>query len=392
LQKHPERSKALNQSEDLQQFLFEDDAETDDYNGDYHRFSSAVVYATDWTAETLVNQISRQNIAMNPRFQRRDAWDVGRKSRFIESLVLGLPVPQIVLAEDRSTRGRYLVLDGKQRLLSLLQFWGLGSGSKNAYGLSGLSIRKDLTRRTHQDFATDPNLADDLRALDNQSIRTVIIRNWPDQDFLHLLFLRLNTGSTKLSPQELRQALMPGPYSDYVDDRASASQPLQSLLGLSEPDYRMRDVELLARHIAFTFFMPDYPGRMKEFLDYACSTLNEKWDSMRDPVEQAVLNFEAAIKSMVLVFGGEGNVARKPGSRIINRTIFDTLALYFSREEVREYAESNIEAVNLEYERLFLDRAFVSSVDRDTASPLNITYRIKVMGQILDPSLPVVES
>jgi hypothetical protein len=113
---------------------------------------------------------------------------------------------------------------------------------------------------------------------------------------------------------------------------------------------------------------------------------------MRDPVEQAVLNFEAAIKSMVLVFGGEGNVARKPGSRIINRTIFDTLALYFSREEVREYAESNIEAVNLEYERLFLDRAFVSSVDRDTASPLNITYRIKVMGQILDPSLPVVES
>jgi hypothetical protein len=202
----------------------------------------------------------------------------------------------------------------------------------------------------------------------------------------------LNTGSTKLSPQELRQALMPGPYSDYVDDRASASQPLQSLLGLSEPDYRMRDVELLARHIAFTFFMPDYPGRMKEFLDYACSTLNEKWDSMRDPVEQAVLNFEAAIKSMVLVFGGEGNVARKPGSRIINRTIFDTLALYFSREEVREYAESNIEAVNLEYERLFLDRAFVSSVDRDTASPLNITYRIKVMGQILDPSLPVVES
>jgi hypothetical protein len=381
----------LNNSEESQQLLFEDEGDNGEYLGDYHRFSSAVVFGTDWTAETLVNQISRLNIAMNPRFQRRDAWDVGRKSRFIESLILGLPVPQIVLAEDQSSRGRYLVLDGKQRLLSLLQFWGLGTGSKNAYGLSGLDIRRDLTRCTRKDLETDPGLADDLRSLDNQPIRTVVIRNWPDQDFLHLLFLRLNTGSTKLSPQELRQALMPGPYSDYVDDRASASQPLQSLLGLSEPDYRMRDVELLARHIAFTFFRSSYPGRMKDFLDNSCSSLNERWDSMSQDVEQAVVDFEAAINSMVRVFGGEANVARKPGSRIINRTIFDSLALHFSKPEVRSYAESNIQRVNSEYVSLFEDSAFVSSVDRDTASFGNTNYRFATIGRILSPGLPVNE-
>jgi len=381
----------LNNSEESQQLLFEDEGDNGEYLGDYHRFSSAVVFGTDWTAETLVNQISRLNIAMNPRFQRRDAWDVGRKSRFIESLILGLPVPQIVLAEDQSSRGRYLVLDGKQRLLSLLQFWGLGTGSKNAYGLSGLDIRRDLTRCTRKDLETDPGLADDLRSLDNQPIRTVVIRNWPDQDFLHLLFLRLNTGSTKLSPQELRQALMPGPYSDYVDDRASASQPLQSLLGLSEPDYRMRDVELLARHIAFSFFWSSYPGRMKDFLDNSCSFLNENWDSMNQDVEQAVLDFEAAINSMVRVFGGEANVARKPGSRIINRTIFDSLALHFSKPEVRSYAESNIQRVNSEYVSLFNDSAFVSSVDRDTASFDNTRYRFATIGRILSPDLPVNE-
>jgi hypothetical protein len=379
----------LSNSEESQQLLFEEEGDNGEYPGDYHRFSSAVVFGTDWTTETLVNQISRLNIAMNPRFQRRDAWDVGRKSRFIESLILGLPVPQIVLAEDQSSRGRYLVLDGKQRLLSLLQFWGLGTGSKNAYGLSGLDIRRDLTRRTRKDLETDPNLADDLRSLDNQTIRTIVIRNWPDQDFLHLLFLRLNTGSTKLSPQELRQALMPGPYSDYVDDRASASQPLQSLLGLSEPDYRMRDVELLARHIAFTFFLSSYPGRMKDFLDNSCSSLNERWDSMNQYVEQAVIDFEAAIRSMVLVFGGEANVARKPGSRIINRTIFDSLALHFSKPEVRSYAESNIERVNSEYVRLFSDQMFVSSVDRDTASSASTHYRFEAIGRILSPVLPV---
>lgn len=182
---------------------------------------------------------------------------------------------------------------------------------------------------------------------------------------------------------------MPGPYSDYVDDRASASQPLQSLLGLSEPDYRMRDVELLARHIAFTFFRSSYPGRMKEFLDSSCSTLNERWDSMKQDVEQAVLGFEDAIRSMVRVFGGEANVARKPGSRIINRTIFDSLALHFSRPEIRSYAESNIETVNSKYVSLFSDLAFVSSVDRDTASFDNTNYRFEAIGRILSPDLPV---
>ena len=59
-----------------------------------------IVSGSDWTTETIFNQLVRQNIDLNPRFQRRDAWDRKRKSRFIESIILGLPIPQIVI--DRS--------------------------------------------------------------------------------------------------------------------------------------------------------------------------------------------------------------------------------------------------------------------------------------------------
>ncbi len=354
---------------------FDEEGEPESYPGDYRRFSAAVVYGTDWTTETLVGQIQKGSIVMNPRFQRRDAWDIGRKSRFIESLILGLPVPQIVLAEIKDRRGSYLVLDGKQRLLSLLQFWGHGEGQKNAFSLSGLSIRKDLARHTRADLSADPKFANDLRALDNQPIRTVVVRNWPDADFLHILFLRLNTGSTKLSPQELRQALMPGPYSDYVDDRATKSTQLQYLLGLSEPDYRMRDVELLARHVAFVLFRDDYQGRMKAFLDDACDKLNKSWATREDEVESIVKAFEAGIESMVKVFGGESNVARKPGSRIMNRAIFDALALQFRHKPIRDRAESNPEKFTACYSNLFDDPVFLSSVDRDTASKDGTTYR-----------------
>ena len=70
-------------------------------------FSQAVVFATDWTAETILRQLDKGNISLDPGYQRRDAWRPDRKSRFIESLLLGLPIPQLVLAE---AKGKNIVL------------------------------------------------------------------------------------------------------------------------------------------------------------------------------------------------------------------------------------------------------------------------------------------
>jgi hypothetical protein len=208
-------------------------------------FSDAVLHSADWTVETIVSQLTRGNIDLNPRFQRRDAWSIRKKSLFIESLVLGLPVPQIVLAEKQGQRGKYIVLDGKQRLLSLLQFTGNAVGDNNAFRLTGMDARADLARSTYAGMLGDPGKEADINAFLNYTIRTVVIRNWPSFDFLHLVFLRLNTGSVKLSPQELRQAMFPGGFSDFVDDEASASISLRTLLARDTPDPRMRDVELL---------------------------------------------------------------------------------------------------------------------------------------------------
>src|SRR5258706_5844112 len=126
---------------------------------------AAVVSGTDWTTETIVSQLRRGNIQLNPRFQRRDAWKRDRKSRFIESLIVGLPIPQIVLAESKRDRGQFIILDGKQRLLSILQFWGLGAGENNAYALSGLTLRSDLMKRTFQDLSSNGAFASDFNAL-----------------------------------------------------------------------------------------------------------------------------------------------------------------------------------------------------------------------------------
>jgi hypothetical protein len=84
--------------------------------------SEIVVYSRDWTIATIISQIEQKNIDLNPKFQRRNAWDDARRSMLIESLIAGLPVPEIVLAEDPKKRKAFIVIDGKQRLLTIAGF------------------------------------------------------------------------------------------------------------------------------------------------------------------------------------------------------------------------------------------------------------------------------
>lgn len=138
--------------------------------------TQAVLWASDWTSETILAQLKRGNIELSPRFQRRDAWSRPNKSRFIESLLLGLPVPQIVLAERTDKRGQYIVLDGKQRLLTLLHFSGGGEGKDVGFRLSGLEVRKDLSRVSYKRLSERPELQNEFNTFASQTIRAVVIK------------------------------------------------------------------------------------------------------------------------------------------------------------------------------------------------------------------------
>lgn len=359
-------------------------------------FSEAVLYSSDWTVQTVISQLENSNIDMNPRFQRRDAWSPGGKGRFIESVILGFPIPQIVLAEKKGQRGQFIVLDGKQRLLTLLQFTGKAQGERNAFRLSGLEVRGDLNRKTFAQIDRDPDRRDDINAFFNNTIRTVVIRNWPNTSFLHTVFLRLNTGSVKLSPQELRQAMVPGPFSNFIDDAAMASLHVRTLLGRTSPDPRMRDVEILVRYLAFRRFLPTYSGRMKDFLDQTCIKLNEDWEETADSVGLDLEQFNSAVDALIEVFGS-GDLARKPGSRSFNRAIFDALVFYASDPVIMDAMVANPAAIRDLYAQSLNDPIFADAVESDTAGIPHTFQRLSLWGGSLkaalqlDFKLPILE-
>ncbi|MCG5247917.1 DUF262 domain-containing protein [Methylorubrum extorquens] len=358
---------------------FVDEEDTALATEDTAAFSEAVLYSSDWTVETVISQMTNSNIEMNPRFQRRDAWSPGGKSRFIESIILGFPIPQIVLAEKKGKKGQFIVLDGKQRLLSLLQFTGRAEGARNGFRLSGLEVRADLNRKSYTAIKDDPNRRDDINAFLNNTIRTVVIRNWPSTNFLHIVFLRLNTGSVKLSPQELRQAMVPGPFSEFIDDTALASAHTQRLLGRTSPDPRMRDVELLVRFLGFRNFLPTYGGRMKEFLDGVCQELTDTWANSQPRVQGDLNEFNSAVDALIEIFGAD-EIARKPGSKSFNRAIFDALAFYAADHEIRNSMTAHSGPIKDLYAELMRDDRFSKAIESDTAGIPHTFDRLSLWG------------
>lgn len=349
----------------------------EDIHLDKNQNRDAVLFNTDWTVETLFRQIEKQNINLDPQFQRREAWDIGRKSKLIESIICGFPIPNIVLAEDKANKGRYLVIDGKQRLFSITSYL------RDEFELKGLKIQDDLNDLKYSDLAKKSREVVDI--IENQPIRTVIIRNWPNEDYLYSVFYRLNSGSLPLSSQELRKALHGGKLLDYVDEYIRASQHFKQIFG-EKLDRRMRDVELVLRYVAFERFYDTYKGDLKKFLDNVVIFYNENWNAELQTLNDDLEKLSNALELAYLVFGG--NVFRKWNGekfeRSTNRAVFDVITRYFADASIKNSVINNAAVVVEKFKELCsTDQSFKDAIERTTKTPAATNTRNKLWGQQL---------
>lgn len=154
--------------------------------------SEVILSHSDWTVETILDQFDREKIQINPSSRRRHAWDLVVKSRFIESILLGFPIPQILLAADLKERGKHIAVDGNQRLLSILEFYGKSETENNGFVLTGLEFRTDLNGCTYESIESNSSLNSVVEDLKAQTIRIIILRNWQSQSLLDNIYSRLN--------------------------------------------------------------------------------------------------------------------------------------------------------------------------------------------------------
>lgn len=276
----------------MQEEFWFDDSDDDDDDDDSGIVEYDITSApNDFNTKTIFDFIESGSVII-PAFQRNYVWDIRRASKLIESLVIGIPVPQVFLYE--ASRNRFLVIDGQQRLMSIYYFIKQRFPRKEKRA----ELRRvfDLNSKVPDAALDDDNFFEDFNLLlprkpteqqnklhgvrygtlgdmkttfDLRTIRNMIIKQLvpkDDDSSVYELFNRLNTGGMNLTPQEIRASMYHSSFYDMLH-RINAKERWRDLLGLPDPDLRMKDIEFLLRGFAMLTANSEYKPSMKQFLN-----------------------------------------------------------------------------------------------------------------------------
>ena len=353
------------------------------------------VSPNDFNVMTLCSFVDRGSVRI-PGFQRNFVWDIGRASRLIESLILGLPVPQLFLYEQG--KNRFLVIDGQQRLMSIYYF------VKKRFPRSTrrADIRREFDREGHvpesmlfddkyfQGFSLRlsddrpgrqnrfkglnySTLSEDHRTqLDLRPIRNIVVKQSApedDQSSIFEIFNRLNSGGVNLRPQEIRTSMYHSDFYKMLYRINAENSTWRRLVGSNDPDLHMKDIEILLRGFAMLVDRDKYASSMVRFLNqfsFNCKALSGEKIEYLECMFTSFLRACAALPDDVFMTKrGRFNVA-------LYEAVF-TVACK------KAFCESGTVSGKLwarEIRRLSTDSTFLSAAAQGTTQKANVEKRL----------------
>lgn len=323
-------------------------------------------YGADYTVDGLVKRMREGSIYV-PQFQRGFVWDIKDASRFVESLLLGLPVPSIFLAKESDT-GKLLVVDGQQRLLSLCYFYdGVWEPTKREFALRGVGgAFEGKTYKTLRDA--------DRRRLDDAILHvTVFKQDEPseDQSGVYQVFERLNSGGKKLTPHEIRSAVHHSGVMRQLLQELNENREWRDIYG--PEDSRMRDQELILRFLAFYYDADGYSSPLVTFLNrFMGHNKNLGGDAANDMKRLFT-------ETIHLIHEAIGSSAFRP-VRALNAAVFDSVMVGLARR-LRKGPVRDLNHLKTKYDELLRDQKFLDACGRGTAGEERVKTRISLATQ-----------
>ena len=323
---------------------------------------SITSYGADPTVDGLVQRMRKEDILIPP-FQRGYVWNYRQACRFIESLLLGLPVPGIFFSKEDETE-RLLVIDGQQRLRTLQYFYdGVFEPTKKEFELRGVHSKfVGLT------YKTLPN--EIRRKLDNAILHATIVRQDKPSDensSVYLIFERLNTGGTELQPQEIRAAIYHGEFNELLKSLNKVPAWREIFGPVSS---KTRDQELILRFLGLYFRTDKYESPMKRFLNtYMSGNRHLKVNSAEELRSTFVSTIELAFRSL-------GKGAFRP-ERALNAAVFDAVMVGLARR-LQSGPITNPAEIVTKYATLLQLDNFKENTERATARKDKVRARIEL--------------
>lgn len=315
-------------------------------------------YGADYTVDTLVKRLKTEAFYV-PQFQRRFVWSQRHASRFLESLLMGLPVPGIFLYKEPVTN-RHLVVDGQQRLRTLQYFYS-GLFLEKKFRLVG--VHEEWNNKTYDELSA----ADKLKLDDSTVHATIFQQEEPrnSRKSLNLVFDRVNSGGIRLSAQEIRNCVSDGPLLHCI--REVNDDDTWRLVFGKHRNSRLKDHELILRFLAMHERGDRYARPMRDFLDDFADDLK---GAEAETLERFKSLFARTIKAC---WDAKGREAFRP-VRVLNAALFEGVMIGVAARLEKGLTCAPSEVANA-YDELLRDKTFMRACESGTAVEESVRIR-----------------
>ncbi|ATA81535.1 hypothetical protein CGC53_03825 [Capnocytophaga leadbetteri] len=392
-------------TEEYKEPIFDGDYDQDDLEDN----SSSIEYdifvsPNDFNVKTLFDFIESRVFKI-PNFQRNYVWDIKRASKLIESLLIGIPIPQIFLFEEK--KNNLLVIDGQQRLMTIYYF------IKKRFPKEGkrIELRKifdekgsipdnilsdndyftDFTLKLPEQIPNKPNKFNkknystleesDKTSFNLKTIRHTVIKSSASgeegNNVVFEIFNRLNTGGVNLKPQEIRTSLYHSNFYELLY-KLNLKDEWRKLLSTETPDINMKELEILLRGFAMLIDRENYKPSMIKFLNGFSFKAKRNSDEENELLESIFNHFISHINSL-----GDSKIFWTSNNRF-NISVYEAVFTTLCENAYKEKDASKISHTEKEkIDSLKKDEEFIKAYSQRTTSVDNTQKRSEIAKRIL---------
>ena len=337
----------------------------------------------------IVSRIDHNELDLSPDFQRmRGIWSSMQKSRFIESLLLRIPIPMFYVAEDEDDR--WIVIDGIQRISTVFDY------VKGKFWLNKLEY---LPYELHYFDHLPPSLR---RRISETQLSISVVEPETPEEVRYNIFRRINTGGMLLNSQELRHALYRGPVRGYLQE-LSATAEFLAATRKKMPRMRMKDRESVLRFLAFRIkrwnrYASDDSNDFQEYLNNTMGEVNRMDDDRR---RDLAIDFRNAMTAATRIFKecktsvcqvpsrGEWQRFRQEESenyRAVSPALFEAWSVSLSRctrPQIDTLVQNRDDLIGEFMLVLDEDRRFLESIISRTGHPHHVRKRFETIEHLI---------
>ena len=365
----------INDLEDYNTVEVETDIE-DNYDEAYKKEDypnlSIKIEQAQYSIFELKRRYDKKRICIDPDFQRNSVWSIKQKSELIESVIMGIPLPLIYLAENED--GMLVVVDGRQRLTTFFEFLD------NKFKLKDLKILPQINGMNLNELDESKMYSRYVTMIEDTQLVVQIIK-YPTSDRVRFdIFDRVNRGGTPLNKQEMRNALYQGNATRLLN-KLAVMDSFQKATGNAIPPKHMKDKYIILRALSFYLLLHGelkdrnqriltYRSDMEELLGIGMKYFNA---ATRHQLYDIEVLFDYTMKKSYQCLGENGfripsdNKIRRP----ISMTLFETLFYYFTLFDTK----TDMEKMHRGVDELLKDEEYLKSLQHSVDSSVNVKLR-----------------